>query len=161
MIDRIEEYRRDWIAGPYRRIKRRTLKLKKPLRWGGLMLLVLLGLGVSFFSVLNQYRHRLERATYDQVCRIKTELELSAQLRLLRQYYLSNGGLPQDPMGYLKPFLKDNKPFPKGCDFWGRPYRVEQYWDYFGIRSAGPNGKMEDADDLLASAKLKDLNGDR
>lgn len=160
MIDRIEEYRRDWIAGPYRRIKRRTLKLRKRWRWGGLALVVLAGLGVSFYSVLNQYRHRLEKATNNEVCRMKTELELSALLRLLRQYYLSNGGLPQDPIGYLKPFLKDNKPYPRGCDFWGHPYKVEQYWDYFGIRSAGPNGKMDDGDDLLASAKLKDLNGD-
>ena len=91
---------------------------------------------------------------------MKTELELSAQLRLLRQYYMSNGDLPPDPIAYLKPYLKDNKPYPIGCDFWGHAYRVEKYWDSIGVRSAGPNGKMEDADDLVAAVKLKELTPD-
>ncbi len=100
-------------------------------------------------QALQSWRARLEREARDEMNAMKTRLELSAQMRLLQQYYLSNGNPPQNPSLYLRPYLKDNKPFPKGCDFWGHPYRVDSYWNFLGVRSAGPNGKMDDRDDLV------------
>lgn len=155
--DRIEEYRRDWQAGPGGPKKRKLPKAARPVKIAGFVLLALCGLLVGFSKALGHWRDRLEKATQNELCRVKTSLEMSAQLRLLRQYYLSNGALPPDPMGYLMPFLKDNKPFPKGNDFWGHPYRVESYVEQFGVRSAGPNGILEDRDDLVALIKVKDL----
>ncbi|MBT9586902.1 hypothetical protein IV102_26410 [bacterium] len=162
MIDRIEEYRRDWVSGPApKKRARKPFKASRPVKIGGILLLALVAAVTSGQAALQRWQKRLEKTTNDEVCKMKTELELSAQLRLLRQYYLSNGSLPQDPIRYLEPYLKDNKPYPKGCDFWGHPYRVDQYWDYFGVRSAGPNGKWEDRDDLLASVRFKDISADR
>jgi len=158
VTDRIEEYRRDWQAGPGGPQKKRKLpKAARPVKIASFVMLALCILLVRFSKVVGHRRDRLEKATHNEMCRMKTSLELSAQLRLLRQYYLSNGALPPDPMGYLMPFLKDNKPFPRGNDFWGHPYRVDSYVEQFDVRSAGPNGIMEDRDDLVALVKVKDL----
>lgn len=127
------------------------------MKWGSLLILLAL---IAVFWV-KTWRDRLDKLANDEFCTMKTRLELSAQLRLLRQYYLSNGALPPHPEEYLRPYLKDNKRFPRGCDFWGSPYRVEQFFDYFGVRSAGPNGRWNDADDLLAAVKIKELASDR
>ena len=156
--DRIEEYRRDWQAGPGGPKKKRKLpKAARPVKIASFVLLALCCLLVGFSKVVDHWRARLEKAAHNEMCRMKTSLELSAQLRLLRQYYLSNGALPPDPRGYLMPFLKDNKKFPRGCDFWGHPYRVDSYVEQFDVRSAGPNGIMDDRDDLVALIKVKDL----
>ncbi len=157
--DRIEEYRRDWDAassGPVK--KRRIPKPARPVQMASLGLLAVCSLLVGANKLLNHYRQKMQNAAQREVNRVKTELEMSAQLRLLRQYYLSNAALPKDPMGYLKPFLKDNKPFPRGCDFWGHEYRVDSDPDGFAMRSAGPDGKMETRDDLVAGVKIKEIS---
>lgn len=156
--DRIEEYRRDWdaaSAGPVK--KRRIPKPARPVQMASFVLLAMCSLLVGANKLVDHWRRQLQNATQREICRVKTELEMSAQLRLLRQYYLSNAALPKDPMGYLRPFLKDNKPFPRGCDFWGHQYRVDSDPDGFAIRSAGPNGKMDDRDDLVAGVKIKEI----
>ena len=156
--ERIEEYRRDWSAGPDHPKKKRKLpKPARPVQIGSLVLLATCSLLVGASRLVGHWRAKIKKATQNELCRVKTSLELSVQVRLLRQYYLSNGALPPDPVGYLRPFLKDNKTYPRGNDFWGHPYRVDQDPDYFGVRSAGPNGKMDDRDDLSAGIKIKDL----
>lgn len=112
---------------------------------------------IGAHQLVDHWRRKMHNATQRELCRVKTELEMSALLRLLRQYYLSNAALPKDPLGYLKPFMQDNKPYPRGCDFWGHAYRVDSDLDGFAIRSAGPNGKMDDRDDLVAGLKIKDI----
>lgn len=154
--DRIEEYRRDWDAadaGP--RKKKRIPKAARPVQMASFAMLAVCSFLVGSHKLVDHWRRQMQNATQREINRVKTQLEMSMQLRLLRQYYLANGALPKDPMGYLKPFMKDNKPYPRGSDFWGHPYRVDSDHDAFGVRSAGPNGKMDDRDDLLASVKVK------
>jgi hypothetical protein len=158
--DRIEEYRRDWQAGPGGPSvkKRRLPRPSRRIKLTGLVMLFGCALLISSSQLVELWRHRLARKTQDEMNRVKTELEMSAHLRLLRQYYQSNDALPQDPLGYLKPFFKDNKPYPHGCDFWGHYYRVDSDVDQFGIRSAGPDGWMDTRDDLYAGLKIKELS---
>ncbi|MBS2040560.1 hypothetical protein JST97_36575 [bacterium] len=157
--DRIEEYRRDWQAGPGGpAVKKPAPRAARPVHLATFLMLAACSLLVGGDKLLDLWRRRLIHQTQNQANRIKTELEMSTHLRLLRQYYLSNAALPPDPMGYLIPFFKDNKPYPKGCDFWGHYYRVDSDPDQFGIRSAGVDGKMDTADDLYAGVKLKELN---
>ncbi|MFN8613593.1 MAG: hypothetical protein U0931_39010 [Vulcanimicrobiota bacterium] len=157
--DRIEEYRRDWQAGPGGpSVKKPGARPARPVQLATVLMLVACSLLVGGDKLVEMWRKRLVRQTQNQTNRIKTELEMSAHLRLLRQYYLSNGSLPPDPMGYLLPYFKDNKPYPRGCDFWGHYYRVDSDLEQFGIRSAGLDGKMDTRDDLYAGIKLKELN---
>jgi hypothetical protein len=160
VIDRIEEYRRDWVSGPApKKRKGKPFRVSRPLKIGAVFVLSLsVAVAGALASTQHLWRPQVERFLQNEVCKTKTQLEMSAQLRLLRQHYLSNGSLPPHPVRYLEPYLKDNKAYPRGCDFWGHPYRIEQYWDYFGVRSAGPNGCMDDHDDLLMVVKYKDLS---
>lgn len=155
--DRIEEYRRDWVgvSGPTK--KRRIPKPARPVQMASFIMLALCSFLVGANKLVDRWRHQVQNATQREINRVKTQLEMSAQLRILRQYYLSNAALPKDPLGYLKGFMKDNKPYPRGYDFWGHEYRVDSDTDGFGIRSAGPNGKMDDRDDLVAAVKIKEI----
>jgi hypothetical protein len=156
MIDRVEEYRRDWESGPTRQTRPRSpLKFYRRKPWlsacvaGGALLATIYWFRASIPG-LEPYLTR-------QVDCFKTELEVSAGLAELRRYYLANAALPPSPEDYLKSSLMANKAYPAGHDFWGTPYRVDKYWDGFGVRSAGPNRRFDDQDDIFRSVLYKAL----
>lgn len=154
--DRIEEYRRDWHSGPTQaRPKARKARFYRRRPWLTASLLSLLAIFVAgwFHGAVPG----LERQFVTQVNRTKTELEVSAGLRELRRYYLANGALPPAAEDYLRSALPANKKFPPGFDFWGTPYRVDNYWDGFGVRSAGPNRRFDDRDDIARSVEYRVL----
>ena len=155
MNDRIEEYRRDWQSGPVAPVRSaRPLRFRRRRSW--LLGLLVLGSGLSVFGY-HSWRPWLERAARDEVNRMKTGLELAAGMRLLRQHYLAHGSLPTVPEDLLRASLSSNKPYPPGCDFWGTPYRVDRYFDGFGVRSAGPNRRLDDRDDLVRAVRYSSL----
>lgn len=155
MIDRIEEYRRDWVAGPTPKLRRRKFRLRRQWKVGVLLVGGLLLAAASGFLAVKEWRRRVERRLNDEVNAVKTDLEISSMVRLLRQYYLSNAALPPSPENYLKPFLKSNKPYPVGNDFWGRPYKVEHDFEGFAVRSAGPDGIYGNRDDRSQGLKYR------
>jgi len=126
MIDRIEEYRRDWVSGPVRP-PRKLPTIKKPLKAGGLSLVLLVMVLLPLSEIARTSFADLKKAIVDDIKTTYTGLEMASCTRLLRQYYLSNQKLPPRPEDYLKGFLRKNKPYSVGNDFWGHPYRVEQY----------------------------------
>lgn len=152
MIDRIEEYRRDWISGPVRS-PRKLRKIKRPLKAGGLSLVLLVMVLLPLSEVARTTFADLKKAILDDIKTTYTGLEMASCTRLLCQYYLSNQKLPPQPEEYLKGFLRKNKPYSIGNDFWGHPYRVEQSAEGFVLRSAGPNGRYGDPDDLINSTR--------
>lgn len=155
MNDRIEEYRMDWHSGPARLVRRaKTLRFRPKRPWLSLILILLVGTAVVYWK---RWEPVAAAAIDDEVNRTKTGLEIAAALRSLRQYYLSHGSLPQQPEQYLKSSLRPNKAYSPGCDFWGTPYRVDRYFDGFGVRSAGPNRRFEDRDDLVQAVTYASL----
>lgn len=148
MIDRIEEYRRDWVSGPVPP-PRKLRKIKRPMKAGGLSLILLVIAVFSFGEIFGQAFQAARTALVNDIKTTYTGLEIASCTRLLRQYYSSNQRLPPRPEDYLKGFLRKNKPYSVGNDFWGQAYRVEQYADGFIVRSAGPNGRYGDRDDVV------------
>lgn len=157
MIDRVEEYRRDWESGPTPppkpRIPQRRFYRRRP--WITATVSGLLVVAAVYW--FRAWIPGLEPYLALQVNRTKTELEVSAAVRELRRYYLSNGALPPSSEEYLKTSLPANKAYPPGHDFWGTPYKVEKYWDGFGVRSAGPNRRFEDRDDIFRFLEYRAL----
>lgn len=161
MIDRIEEYRRDWVSGPVPTPKRaRPLKVRK--RWKKRYFLPLLfALGYCLQPWWPIWVGATKKYFRDEANSTKSALEIAAMSRLLRQFYLTHGRMPERPEEYLKEFLKENKPFPRGRDFWGRPYRVEHDFQGFVIRSAGANGRYGDHDDIFQAHLYRDFSTGR
>ena len=156
MLDRIEEYRQDWHAGPVRPRRRRSTLLRPQTREDWLAFLITLLLLGSALTLGWRY-HREAGQWFDiQVRGTKTQLEMSSILHLLKQYYLANGSIPERPIEYIKPSLKPNKAFPPGCDFWGSTYMLASDPDGFWLRSAGPDRKPNTSDDLVRAVKYKE-----
>ena len=103
--------------------------------------------GVLGFDVYHQ-RSAWERKMDNKVRSAETDLEMAVVARLLRQFHSANNALPSDPIDYAAANMKKNKPYPPGCDFWGQRYLLDREVGGFTIRSAGPNCRYFDGDDL-------------
>lgn len=156
MIDRIEEYRRDWVSGPVPP-PRKIQKIKRPLKAGGISLVLAVMVLLPLGEFLGRACWAIRQAVVNDIKTTYTALEIANCTRLLRQYYSSNQRLPPQPENYLKGFLRKNKPYQVGNDFWGRAYRVEQYTDGFIVRSAGPGGSYGDRDDVTQTVLYHNL----
>lgn len=153
MSDRIEEYRQDWVSAdvPDRRVKgpRRGIPPRTRYFWPLVLVAAcLLGIGIVVYDV-HLKRLDWEKKMDDKVRQAETVLEMAVVARLIRQYHAANNRLPDDPVEYASANMKKNKPYPSGCDFWGKPYRLERQDRGFTLRSAGPNRNYGDRDDLL------------
>ena len=152
--DRIEEYRMDWAAPPSRDRKSKGIRFGPSTARLGLVLLNILVAALIAFSYRLYYQRQVMKKRIDDHFRQgETYVEMAVVARLLRQYYLIHQDFPPDPVGYVSLDLKKNKPYPRGCDFWGSPYLVERSRKEFYIRSAGPNRVYADRDDLLFSSR--------
>lgn len=158
MIDRIEEYRRDWVAGPVPKPKKIRIRFPhlrwKIWRWVSLALALFSGVALATL-------HRPFKLWIDnQVLQMKTGLEMTMMMRELRRYYLTHASLPPSPEGFLRDRPSKANPNPPGYDYWGRPYRFEHDWQGFWLRSAGANGLAGDGDDLVQTVWYRDLKLD-
>jgi hypothetical protein len=158
--DRIEEYRQDWHAGPVRPRRRRSTLLRPQTRGDWVAFLALLFTLGGTATLVWRYHGAMGRWVDARIRTTKTELEMSSIQRLLKQYYLSHGSLPERPLDYLKPFFRPNKAYPPGCDFWGRAYRIESFGDGYVLRSCGADGIPQNDDDLVRSVKYKEWTRD-
>ena len=152
--DRIEEYRRDWIAGPAPQRPKRVWQRKK-VRLGAAASLITVGLLLWGGGYLLHWK-RLATQKFDAYWKgTQTQLEMNALCRELRRYRSVHETLPERPIEFIKTALQKNKISQPGCDFWGTPYRFTQDWQGFQLHSAGPNRIHEDSDDLQVDVRYE------
>ena len=148
MSDRTEEYRQDWECAPLVEPVRFTCRPRDTAKFmlfpRFLLCLCLVMLARGAYARHRMWEHRVS----NQIKHTETVMEMSVAGRLLRHYHTAFDALPKDPVKYIATSLRVNKPHPRGCDFWGTPYRVEACNDGFKVRSAGPDCKFGTRDDL-------------
>lgn len=157
MNDRIEEYRCDWVAGPAPRVRKPITHVIADNPGYSSLVLFLVGLCVATLVYIGFGRHASWEKQIDRLVKAtETKMEMATSVRLLNQYRRANNALPANPTEYLAGNLKNNKPYPRGYDFWGTPYRVDLLDDGYALRSAGPDKKFNDADDLVFEVKSRE-----
>lgn len=156
MSDRIEEFRRDWIADgdSYPQVKGRVKVTthRSPSSVVGTFLLVFFGVSLTYGVVV--YRRELSRWIDNEIIYLKTKTEMSTVSRLILQHHRSNGTLPTDYKEYLEGNMKRTKPTGAATDFSGTPYRISSADKILTIVSAGQDRKFETRDDLVVESEL-------
>jgi hypothetical protein len=156
LSDRIEEFRRDWIADgdsyPQAHGRKKVSTHRSPSSVFGTFLLVFFGVSLTYGVVV--YRRELSRWIDNEIIYLKTRTEMSTVSRLILQHHRANGTLPTDYKEYLEGNMKKNKPTGAATDFWGTPYHISSADKVVTIVSAGQDRKFGTRDDLVIESEL-------